>query len=70
MPALGIITASQLSRCIGPPDAPILLDLRTPEDASEDPRIPPASRRASHADVADWAPAFRGKEVVVICQKG
>ncbi|MCW8084595.1 sulfurtransferase/chromate resistance protein [Sabulicella glaciei] len=70
MPAPGIITAAQLSRRIGLPDAPILLDLRTPEDALDDPRILPASRRASHEDIADWASAFRGKEVVVVCQKG
>jgi rhodanese-related sulfurtransferase len=70
MPSPDIITRAQLTRRIGLPDSPALLDVRTPEDFAADPRMLPASRRAPHTDVADWAEAWRGREVAVICQKG
>jgi rhodanese-related sulfurtransferase len=64
------ITCQQLARRIGLPDAPVLIDVRTEEDAAADPRLLPASLRRDHRDVATWAPTFRGKAAVVICQKG
>lgn len=70
MPPPDIITTAQLARRIGLPDAPALLDLRTPEDFAADPRALPGSLRASHTNVAGWAESWRGRDVVVICQKG
>jgi rhodanese-related sulfurtransferase len=70
MPSPDIITAAQLLRRIGLPDAPALLDVRTPEDFAADPRALPGAQRASHSDVASWAEAWRGRDVVVVCQKG
>ncbi|UPY38509.1 sulfurtransferase/chromate resistance protein [Sediminicoccus sp. KRV36] len=70
MPSPDIITPSQLSRRIGLPDAPALLDVRTAEDFDADPRALPCALRASHRDVAAWAESWRGRDVVVICQKG
>jgi rhodanese-related sulfurtransferase len=64
------ITAQQLARRVGLPDQPVILDVRTPEDAAEDARILPASLRRDHRDVAAWAGAFRGRSVVAVCQKG
>lgn len=64
------ITPQQLSRRVGLPDAPILLDVRTPEDAAADPRILPAALRRDHREVAGWAAEFRGRKVVAVCQKG
>lgn len=64
------ITANQLARLVGMPDAPVLIDLRTPEDAAEDPRLLPAALRRDHREVAAWAPDFRGRMAVVYCQKG
>jgi rhodanese-related sulfurtransferase len=64
------ITPQQLARRIGLPDAPVLLDVRTEEDAAADPRLLPASLRRDHRDVAAWAPAFRGRSVVAVCRKG
>ncbi len=64
------ITAQQLSRMVGLPDQPIILDVRTPEDFAADPRLIPASQRRSHLDVAAWAGQFAGQRVVVQCQKG
>jgi rhodanese-related sulfurtransferase len=64
------ITCQQLARRIGLPDAPVLIDVRTEEDAAADPRLLPASLRRDHREVASWAPAFRGQAVVVAWQKG
>ncbi len=64
------ITPAQLSRLVGLPDAPVLLDVRIDEDVAADPRLLPASERRSHRDVADWAGAYAGRKVVVICQRG
>jgi rhodanese-related sulfurtransferase len=70
MPAPTIVTAQQLARRIGLPDAPLLIDVRIEEDAAADPRFLPGATRRSHHDVADWAGAFAGRDVTVICQKG
>ncbi|TCH99812.1 sulfurtransferase [Roseococcus sp. SYP-B2431] len=70
MPSPHLITPAQLARRIGLPDAPALIDLRIAEDEAADPRLLPGSRRATHGDIADWAPTWRGRAVVLICQKG
>ncbi|HVK92108.1 MAG TPA: sulfurtransferase/chromate resistance protein, partial [Mycoplana sp.] len=57
-------------RRVGLPDAPVLVDVRTAEDAAADPRLLPASLRRDHQAVAAWAPDFAGRDVVAICQKG
>ncbi len=64
------ISPQQLARRVGLPDAPLLLDVRTAEDYEADPRSLPAAIRRDHREVAAWAPAFRGRDVVVLCQKG
>ncbi len=70
MPAPTIVTTQQLVRRIGLPDAPTIIDVRTPEDAAADPRFLPGALRRSHRDVADWAGGFAGRDVTVVCQKG
>lgn len=70
MPAPTIVTVQQLARRIGLPDAPVILDVRTEEDAAADPRFLPGAVRRSHRDVADWASAFVGRDVAVVCQRG
>lgn len=64
------ITPAQLSRLVGLPDAPVLIDVRIDEDFDADPRLLPASERRSHRDVAGWASAYAGRKVVVSCQRG
>ncbi|WP_439595187.1 chromate resistance protein ChrB domain-containing protein [Falsiroseomonas sp.] len=70
MPSATALTVQQVSRLIGLPEGPVLIDLREPEDIAEDPRLLPASRRRDHRAVADWAPEFRGQDVILVCQKG
>lgn len=64
------ISTTQLSRLIGTPEAPILIDVRIPDDVALDPRSLPGAERRSHKDVADWAGLYRGRKVAVICQHG
>ncbi len=64
------ITAAQLSRLAGTPDAPLILDVRTDVDHADDPRLLPASVRRDHRGAADWADAYAGRDVVTICQRG
>lgn len=70
MPGLNHITPAQLSRLIGTPDAPILLDVRIDSDFADDPRLIPTARRIPHDKVTDHLPEIQQKHCVVICHKG
>lgn len=64
------ITVSQLSKLIGLPNCPALIDIRIDEDFAEDPRLVPGSRRRRHPDVQSWLPDYVGRKTVVICHRG
>jgi rhodanese-related sulfurtransferase len=64
------ITTPQLLRLAGLPDAPLIVDVRIDEDHDLDPRHLPGSVRGDFRTVRTWAPALRGRRVVVVCQKG
>jgi rhodanese-related sulfurtransferase len=70
MPAPSEITAAQLLRLIGVPGAPVILDVRTEEDVSQDPRALPGSIRRDHRGVAAWTGDLAGRAVVVVCRHG
>ena len=70
MPSLNSITVSQLSRLIGTPDAPVVLDVRIEEDFVADPCLIPSSFRQPFQSVEDVADRFQGRRVVVACWKG
>jgi len=70
MPSPTEITVSQLSRRIGLPDSPAVVDVRTDEDFAADPRLIPGARRRPARDAERWAADFAGRHVVVICQRG
>ncbi|MBP0447856.1 chromate resistance protein [Roseomonas sp. SSH11] len=70
MPAPDTITAVQLSRLIGLPDAPVILDVRTGQDLSADPRLIPTSILRHATSAPDWVAEFAGRSVVVVCQRG
>ena len=70
MPSTTLITTSQLARLIGIPQAPAIIDVRTDEDYRADPRLLPGSLRRDHRAVAQWAPNYRDRSVVVLCQRG
>jgi rhodanese-related sulfurtransferase len=70
MSSFQAISTDKLSRLVGTPNAPALIDVRTDEDFAADPRLVPGSSRRSHKSAADWAQRYRGREAIVICQRG
>jgi rhodanese-related sulfurtransferase len=70
MSSLNTISIDKLSRLIGRPDCPALIDVCTDEDFAKDPRLVPGSVRRPWAQVAEWAQEFAGRSAIVICQKG
>ncbi|ANM11228.1 sulfurtransferase [Rhizobium leguminosarum bv. trifolii] len=70
MPSFLEISADKLSRLIGTPGAPRIIDVRTQEDFGLDPRLVPGSVRLDHAEVASWVGSVDADAVVVVCQKG
>ncbi|MFH6787395.1 chromate resistance protein ChrB domain-containing protein [Methylobacterium sp. MA0201] len=70
MPALNTIPLDKLVRLIGVPKGPAIIDVQIDEDFALDPRLIPGAIRRSHKTVTQWAPEFRGRSAVVVCQKG
>jgi len=70
MPATTLITTQQFSRLIGLPDAPAIVDVCIDDDYRADPRLVPGSLRRDYRAIASWAPDYRGKSVIVVCQRG
>ena len=70
MAAPNSIKSDKLSRLIGTPNAPLIVDVRTDEDFAIDPRLVPTALKRSHQNVADWGGEFAGRSVAVICHHG
>lgn len=70
MPSPTEITASQLGRLVGLPDAPVILDVRSDDAFARDPRIIPTALRRDARTAETWAAAYAGQHVVVTCQHG
>ena len=70
MPATTSITTSQLARLVGLPNAPLLVDVRSDDDYRGDPRLLPGSLRRDYRAAGSWGEEYRGKSVVVVCQRG
>ena len=70
MPSPTEITVAQLSRLVGLPDAPVLIDVRGADAYQADPRLLPAALRQDARDVATWSRRFVGRTIVVVCQRG
>lgn len=70
MPGPTQISAAQLARLIGTPDAPTIIDVRIPDDFAANPRLIPTSIRHSHTETDILSQGLAGKRVVVACQRG
>jgi rhodanese-related sulfurtransferase len=64
------ITAAQLSRLVGTPDAPLILDVRAAEDRATDSRLLPASLPRDPRTVSVWASEYVGRSIVVADRDG
>jgi rhodanese-related sulfurtransferase len=70
MSSLNTISPEKLTRLIGTPKCPVLIDVCTDEDFAVNPFMLPSSRHRPYEKVADWAREYAGQSVIVICQKG
>lgn len=70
MPGYTEISAAQLFRLIGTPDAPVVLDVRVAEDLAADPFVIPTARLVAHDAVGDLTSGLFGRRVVVVCHRG
>jgi rhodanese-related sulfurtransferase len=64
------ISVSQLSRLVGLPGAPVLIDVRAEREYASETRLIPTALRHDSRDVSDWATRYAGRPIVVICQDG
>ena len=64
------ITVSQLSRLIGTPSAPVIIDVCIDEDFNEQPCLIPTAFRCPHTEISSIAEQLIGKRVVIVCHKG
>lgn len=70
MPAPNTISVEKLSRLVGTPKCPVLIDVRTEEDFAFLPHLIPSAVCRAPLDVAEWASAQRGRSAVAVCQHG
>jgi rhodanese-related sulfurtransferase len=70
MSALNTIPIDKLVRLIGIANGPTIIDVRTSEDYAADPRLIPGAVRREVDDIAQWAPAYSGHNVIVACRAG
>jgi rhodanese-related sulfurtransferase len=70
MPSINAISIDKLTRLVGTPKCPVLIDVQTDEDFAADPRLIPGAIRRPWSQASDWAHEFVGQPAIVICQKG
>jgi rhodanese-related sulfurtransferase len=70
MPSPNEISVHTLSRLVGLPGSPVVVDVRIDDDFNADPRMIPGSVRRDFNVVSSWARDFADRPVVVTCQKG
>jgi rhodanese-related sulfurtransferase len=70
LPSTTEITVSKLSRLIGLPHSPTIVDVRSDEEFAADPRLIPSSQRRDFSTVASWGPDYKDQSVVVVCHEG
>jgi rhodanese-related sulfurtransferase len=70
MPSNITISADKLSRLIGTPNCPALIDVRTDDEWAALPLLIPSAVRRPHGDSSAWAAEFTGRPAVVMCQDG
>ena len=70
MPSPTEITVSQLSRLVGLPHSPAIVDLRADDDFASDPRLIPGSQRRPVSTTVPWGGDYKGQSVVLVCKDG
>ena len=70
MPGPHTITPTQLIRLIGTPDAPVVIDVRIPEDIAPDDLCMPAALHHRYGDTDGLIARLAGRRAVIVCHKG
>ncbi len=70
MPSPTEISVAQLSRIIGLPAAPMLVDVRPCDDRGSGRHLLPTARQMKSQTVSAWAHNFSGRRVIVYCRDG
>src|SRR5262245_18359780 len=70
MPSPTEISDAELSRVIGLPGAPVLVEVRTDQEFKSDPRLIPAAQRHPSTGAEGWCRRYAWQSVVVVCQSG
>jgi rhodanese-related sulfurtransferase len=70
MPSPTEISVAQLSRIIGLPSAPMLVDVQLYDDHGLGRRVLPTARQMKSETVSSWAQNFSGRRVIVYCRDG
>jgi rhodanese-related sulfurtransferase len=70
MPSPTEISVAQLSRIIGLPAAPMLVDVRPCDDHDSGRHLLPTARQMKSQTVSTWAHNFSGRRVIVYCRDG
>jgi rhodanese-related sulfurtransferase len=70
MPSPTEITVAQLSRLVGLPGAPVLVDVRFEQEFKSDPRFIPTAQRYPSTAIEGWCTRYAGSPIVVVCQTG
>lgn len=70
MPAPNAISFGKLTRIIGTPRAPLLLDVRSEKDFAADPRLLPGATRIDDQALAALAPQLGNQPSITMCQGG
>jgi rhodanese-related sulfurtransferase len=70
MPAFTEIAPVQVMRLLGTPDAPVVIDVRIPDDLAVDPRLIPTAVSIRAQEVLSLLPSLSGRRIVVTCQRG
>jgi len=66
-----MLSAAQLARLVGLPNAPALIDVRADADHAADPRMLPGAVRRDFRTGASWASEYvDSRHAVVVCQQG
>jgi rhodanese-related sulfurtransferase len=70
VPSNIMISAEKLSRLIGTPNCPSLIDVRSDDEWAAAPLLIPGAQRRPHKDASEWAAELIGRPAVAICRDG
>ena len=70
MASFNEISAQKLSKLIGTPECPVIIDVRIDEDFDDDPQLVPTAFRHPFHDIASIGDKLCNRSVIIYCQKG